>query len=121
MTPLLQYATTALALALAVAAAVCALRDRLPGWSTVGGLVVLEAALIAVMVVGLVQVVRTDRNVAAADLVGYLVTIPLLVPVAVGWAIVDRTRYGTAVIVVACLAVAVMLARTRQIWDLGVV
>ncbi|MCW2603270.1 MAG: hypothetical protein JWN61_1405 [Pseudonocardiales bacterium] len=36
------------------------------------------------------------------------------------WAIIDRKRYGTAVIVVACLAVTVMLARTHQIWDAGV-
>lgn len=117
---MLQYGTTVLALLLALAAAVCALRDRLPGWTTVGGLIALEVALIAVLVVGLVQLAGTDRDVEAANLVGYLVTIPFLVPVAVGWAIVDRTRYGTAVIVVACLAVAVMLARSRQIWDAGV-
>lgn len=121
MIPALQYGATALALVVALAAGVCVAQDRLPGWPTVWGLVALEAALIAVLVVACVQLARTDRQVEAANLIGYLVTMLLLAPAATAWAIIDRTRYGTAVIVVACLAVAVMLARTRQIWDAGVV
>lgn len=116
----LQYGTTALALVVALAAGICVARDRLPGWATVWGLVALEAALIAVLVVGSVQLAGTDRSVQAATLISYLVTILFLVPAGTAWAIIDRTRYGTAVIVVACLAVAVMLARTRQIWEAGV-
>jgi hypothetical protein len=46
----------------------------------------------------------------------YLVVALVLPVVAIGWALVDRTRWATVVMGVASLAVAVMLFRMNQIW-----
>lgn len=46
----------------------------------------------------------------------YLVSAALLPPLAVGWGLVERNRWSTVVIGVACLAVAVMVYRMGQIW-----
>jgi hypothetical protein len=46
----------------------------------------------------------------------YLVS-AILVPIAAGfWALLERTRWSTIILGVACLAVAVMVARMSQIW-----
>jgi len=46
----------------------------------------------------------------------YLVSAVLIPPAAVLWALIDRDRWSTAVIGVACLAIAVMVYRMGQIW-----
>ena len=46
----------------------------------------------------------------------YLIS-AILVPVAAGfWALLERNRWSTVILGVACLAVAVMVARMSQIW-----
>ena len=46
----------------------------------------------------------------------YLVSAALLPPAAATWGLVERTRWSSVVIGVACLAVAVMVYRMGQIW-----
>jgi hypothetical protein len=46
----------------------------------------------------------------------YLVTAVLIPPFAILWGLVDRSRWSTVVLGVACLAVAVMVYRMYQIW-----
>jgi hypothetical protein len=49
-------------------------------------------------------------------LIGYLIALPI-VPVAAGlWGLMERTRWGPAVIVVAGLVAAVLMVRLHQIW-----
>ena len=40
----------------------------------------------------------------------------IIPPVAVLWALVERSRWSTVVVGVACLAIAVMLYRMQIIW-----
>lgn len=47
----------------------------------------------------------------------YLVTGCLMPPAAIGWALSDRSRWGTVVLGVAGLAIAVMTYRMHQIWN----
>jgi hypothetical protein len=47
----------------------------------------------------------------------YLATACLMPPVAIGWALADRTRWSTVVLGVAALAIAVMAYRMNQIWN----
>lgn len=121
MNSALQTVTTILALVVAAAAATCVVRDRLPGWPTVWGLVGLEVALLIVAATGLVQLAVSERDIEVFSFIGYLLTLLILVPASTMWALVERTRYGTAVIIIGCLAVPVMLTRTRQIWEAGLV
>ncbi len=46
----------------------------------------------------------------------YLVTAAIIPPLAVLWALVERTRWSTVVLGVGALAVAVMVYRMHQIW-----
>jgi hypothetical protein len=46
----------------------------------------------------------------------YLITAVIIPPLAVLWALIDRTRWSTVVLGVACLAIAVMSYRMFQIW-----
>lgn len=46
----------------------------------------------------------------------YLVSALLLPPLAIGWGLIDRSRWATVVLGVVCLAVAVMVYRMGQIW-----
>lgn len=115
----LVLATTVIAGIAAAGTAVCVLRDRLPGWYLVGTLALLELGLLAVSVAGLVRLATGDRDIAAGTLVAYLLAVLILVPAATLWAMVERTRFGTAVIIIACLAVPAMTTRAQQIWDAG--
>ena len=73
--------------------------------------------LIAQIVIGIVA--PFTGNQPTGDLVEwwiYLGTALVLPLAAIGWALVDRTRWATVVMGVASLAVAVMLYRMHQIW-----
>jgi hypothetical protein len=51
-----------------------------------------------------------------ATLIGYLIATPVI-PVAAGfWGLLERSRWGPAVIAVAGLVVAVLIVRLHQIW-----
>lgn len=77
---------------------------------------ILEATLIALLVIGIIAVIRTDRPVESGLLVTYLVTLIVIPPAAVLWAIAEKSRWGTGTLVVALLTVAILCERAVQIW-----
>jgi hypothetical protein len=81
----------------------------------------LEILLLVQLVAGLVAAASTDRNIDGATFVGYLIGIAILPPLAAVWALVERTRWGSAVIAVLGIVVAVMVVRLDQIWAGSVV
>ncbi|TDD75039.1 hypothetical protein [Actinomadura rubrisoli] len=117
MTNVLATVIIVVALLAAAHSLVSALRDRAMGTPHLVALGVLEVLLIAQAVVGIVKVAGDQGPESPATFIGYLLAI-LLVPAAgAGWGMLERSRYGPGVIVVACLAVAVMIVRMNQIWD----
>ncbi len=48
--------------------------------------------------------------------VSYLITIVVIPPAAVLWGIAEKSRWGTGVVVVAMLTVAVLCVRLLGIW-----
>jgi hypothetical protein len=46
----------------------------------------------------------------------YLIAAVLVPPLAVFWGLIERTRWSTVILGIACLAVAVMVYRMGQIW-----
>lgn len=52
-----------------------------------------------------------------ATFIAYLIGVVLIPVAATGWGLVERTRWGPAVIIVACLAVTFMFMRMLQIWQ----
>ena len=79
-------------------------------------LAAVEAGLLAAAVGGAVALARTDRDVDATTFAGYLATVWLVLPLGVAWAASEKTRWGSGVLVVACLTVAVMVLRLQQVW-----
>jgi len=49
-------------------------------------------------------------------LIGYLIAMPLVPLAAAVWGLMERTRWGPAVIAVAGLVAAVLMVRLHQIW-----
>jgi hypothetical protein len=93
------------------------LAGRKPSDYTLAAAALVELLLVAQIVVALVA--PAFGNAPTGDPVEfwvYLITAALIPPAAMFWALVDRNRWSTAIIGVACLAVAVMVYRMGQIW-----
>lgn len=123
MIEVLAAVLTYLALALAVWSAVLTVANKpieLREWHGLwlyGLVLVLEVGLLAQLVVGIVQLATDDRQIETATFLGYLITMVLIPPVAGFWALLERTRWGPVVMVVACLTIPVLVIRLRQVWE----
>ena len=100
-----------------VATVVMVVRDQSPPsdpyFLLLGALVV---ALLVQVVVGLVALARTDADVAGPTFVAYLLTGLLVVPVGAALALVERSRWGNVVLLVALMTVAAMQVRLDSLW-----
>ena len=94
------------------------LAGRRPADLTLGATALLELYLIVQVVVSAVAPAAGNSPTGSAlEFWVYLVTAALIPPIAIFWALVDRTsRWSTVVLGVACLAVVVMVYRMHQIW-----
>jgi hypothetical protein len=89
-------------------------RMEVPLLVAVGVLEVLVLILVGLVVAKLAGGARPAGGLAT--LIGYLIATPV-VPVAAGfWGLLERSRWGPAVIAVAGLVVAVLMVRLHQIW-----
>jgi len=90
---------------------------RSPDDITLGATALVELLLVVQLVVAIVA--PAVGNPPSGDLLEfytYLVS-ALLLPIAGGfWALVERSRWSTVVLGVACLAIAVMVYRMNVIW-----
>jgi hypothetical protein len=116
MTDPLQSLLIALSLVVAALAAVYVALDRPTGPVLLGSLGLLEGGLLVQAVVGIAQLVRDDPGVNGLVFVGYLLGTLLFVPAAAWWALGERSRAGTAALVVVGLVVPVLILRIEQIW-----
>lgn len=119
MTDPLATAIIIVALLVAAYGLLAAMRDRPMDRLHLAGLAVLEAMLLVQAVLGLVKLAGGEGPAAGggATFVGYLLGIVLIPPAGAAWGVLERSRWGPAVIVVAGLAVAVMIVRMGQIWS----
>ncbi|SDC53058.1 hypothetical protein [Actinokineospora iranica] len=90
--------------------------DRRDGQLYLGLLGLLELGLLGQAVAGFVKLAGAEHEVAGLSFAGYLLGALLILPVAVFWSLAERTRWGTAVLVVGALVVPVMIVRLDQIW-----
>lgn len=77
---------------------------------------VLLVLLLAQAVGGCVALGATDRAVEGVTFVAYLFTALLIVPVGAALALVERTRWGTGVLVVMVLTVLACEVRLHDLW-----
>jgi hypothetical protein len=109
----------ALSLLLALAALGHMVVNRKPTLWLLGGLVLLEVALLLQLVVGVVLLVTGEQDVNAVTFVGYLVAALVILPLGTFWALAEPTRSGTAVLVLTTLVIPFLVVRLQQIWTVG--
>lgn len=78
-----------------------------------------EIALIVQLVVGLVVLSGTDRDVEGALFVSYLVGNLFALPIGAFWALAERTRAGTGVLLLAVMTALFLEVRLGAIWAGG--
>jgi len=90
---------------------------RKPNDLTVLSVVGVEVLLVAQAVVGIIAPLA--GNPPTGNLVefwAYLISALVIPPLAILWALIERTRWSNVVLGAAALAIAVMLWRMEQIW-----
>jgi hypothetical protein len=114
----LTFVVLALALAWALWCAVSAVVGQAPTFGHRVGLLVLEAvALVMSLVIVVGLVVEGGRTTGAVvEIVGYLAAVLAVLPIGAALAHGERTRYGSVVLAVAGVTLAVLALRTGQVW-----
>jgi hypothetical protein len=97
-------------------ALVLVVRNRGVDLALLIGAGVVELAVLAQLVAGIIQLVGSDRDIARSTFVGYLVGALLVPPAGVAWAVGEKNRYGSAVLLVVFLLIPVMVLRLNDIW-----
>ncbi|GAB4003544.1 hypothetical protein [Nocardioides ultimimeridianus] len=116
MNPVVSGVILAICAVAAVIALVHITRDRPVEDGMFVILAVLETALLVQLVWGAIAFGTTDRAVSGILFFSYLVGVCLAAPIGAFWSLAERTRAGTAVLLVAVLTVAALQARLWSIW-----
>jgi len=77
---------------------------------------VLEILLLVEVGIIVAKLAHGERPAGLPTLVGYLIAIPLVPVAAAIWGLMERSRWGPAVIAVAGLVAAILMVRLHQIW-----
>lgn len=104
-------------LVVALVAVVTAIRDRPIGVVLVAGLGLLEAALLVQAVIAIVQLIGGEQIGQTVVFLGYLATTVAVPLFGAYWGMAERTRWGTGVVAVACLALPALVGRLLQLWQ----
>ncbi|HWU20230.1 MAG TPA: hypothetical protein VN088_01800 [Nocardioides sp.] len=116
MNPVVSGVILAICAVAAVLALVHLARDRPVEDGMFVILAVLETALLVQLVWGAIVFGTTSRDVSGVLFFSYLVGVCLAAPIGAFWSLAERTRAGTAVLLVAILTVAALQARLWSIW-----
>lgn len=115
------YLEVAVAVAAGLLCLVLGLVGRRPSDWTVGSLALVELLLIVQVVIAIVAPLAGNPPTGSLlEFWVYLVSAVLLPPLAVAWALVERSRWSTVIMGVAALAIAVMVWRMQVIWTVQV-
>jgi len=91
-------------------------RDEEPQDRTFALLGVVELVVLVQLVYGCVALSRTEDDVEGVVFVSYLVGLALVLPIGAFWSLVERTRWGSAVLAVAGLTVLALQLRLETLW-----
>ncbi|MFB9312108.1 hypothetical protein [Nocardioides plantarum] len=116
MTDWLTATLLVVAAAAGIVVAVLLARDEPAQDRTFVLLGVVEVVVLVQLVYGVVALSGTDRDVSGVLFVSYLVGNLLALPIGVFWSLAERTRAGTAVLLVAILTVVALQLRLETIW-----
>jgi len=115
------YLEVAVAVAAGLLCLVLGLIGRRPSDWTVGALALVELLLVVQVVIAIVSPLAGNPPTGSLlEFWVYLVSAVLLPPLAVGWALLERSRWSTVIMGVAALAIAIMVWRMQVIWTIQV-
>lgn len=106
-----------LALGLAGWGAIYAIGDKPMLGVQMIGIGIVEVGLIVQTIVAAVLMAGGHQVDDAVTVWGYLITSLIVLPLAVGWAFVERTRWSSVVLCIAALVVIVLQVRIWQLWQ----
>ncbi|HTZ28309.1 MAG TPA: hypothetical protein VMC83_30205, partial [Streptosporangiaceae bacterium] len=86
------------------------------GITLLAALGVVEILLLVEVGIIVAKLVSGGRPGSLPTLIGYLIAMPLVPVAAAFWGLMERSRWGPAVIAVAGLVAAVLMVRLHQIW-----
>lgn len=112
-----EYLQVGIAIAVGLFCLAVGLAGRTPNDYTLGATALVELLLIVQLVISIIA--PATGNVPTGDGLEfwvYLVSAAFIPPAAIFWALIERNRWSTVILGVACLAVAVMVYRMGQIW-----
>ncbi|GAA3657506.1 hypothetical protein GCM10022237_16980 [Nocardioides ginsengisoli] len=92
------------------------IRDRAAQDSHYIALAVVELLMLVQLVVGVVALSRTSRDIEGAVFVSYLVTNAIIPVVAAFFSLAERSRVGTTILLLAVVTVAGLELRLWDVW-----
>lgn len=111
------YAQVGIAVAAGLLCAVFGLLGRPPQDLTLGAVLLVELLLVVQLIVSLAAPAFGNNPTGSLlEFYLYLVSAILLLPLAGVWALIERNRWSTVILGVACLAIAIMVYRMNEIW-----
>jgi len=106
-----------IAVAVGLVAVVLGLAGKKPADLTMGATAFVTVLLVVQLVIAILSPLFGNSPTGnVLEFYTYLVTAILIPPLAIVYGLVDRSRWSTVVLGVACFAVAVMVVRMNQIW-----
>lgn len=117
MVDVVAWLVIAVSLAYAAWCLYALVRNQIPREPHVIGAAVVELLLIVQLVVALIMLAVQGAPDQLGVFVAYLVVSLLLLPLGVFWALAEKSRWGTGVLMVAALSVPVVVVRLQQLWD----
>lgn len=121
MIEVFTWVQVAIAIAAGLICLVLGFAGKKPADLTMGAVALVELLLVVQLVVAIAA--PAFGNVATGSVLEfyvYLVSALLIPPAAVLWALVERSKWSTVILGVACLSIAVMVYRMEQIWSVQV-
>lgn len=89
---------------------------RRMGVGLLAGLAVLEILLLILIGLVVARLASGTHPASVPTLIGYLIAMPVVPVAGAFWGLLERTRWGSAVVAVAGLVAAVLMVRLHQVW-----
>jgi len=104
-------------LVVALIALITTIRNRPIGVVLLVGLGLLEVALLVQAVIAIVRLIGGEQVGETVVFLGYLATTVVVPLFGAYWGMAERSRWGTGVVAVACLALPALTGRLLQLWQ----
>jgi hypothetical protein len=92
------------------------IRNRLANTLVWALLAVIEVGLVVQLVLGILRVLDDSEGYSVPTYIGYLLGSLVVLPLAAGWSWAERSRSGTAVLLIGLVVVPFLFLRLHQVW-----